>query len=285
MILICMDKVYLKGIIQNILNKEFKSSERRKIHEFNDRLNFCCFYCGDGKSDYKKRGNLYFNKLIYVCFNCGKKTNIDRLSKDFDQQIDPDKKLEMIEHLNNNITYNDYESEVIDSGLDKFIKITELENVFNTSTEINISEFKPIEKNGLAFNYLISRGITEQYHTDIYQAKYWFNAERYENVICLMNRRGDNVLGMQVRNFKDGKKRMFKIYNYESLYKFVKGVEEITDMDISELVIYNKLSYYFNILNISFDEKITIFEGYLDSLFYPNSVGVVGTTGKRSGIP
>ena len=29
-------------------------------------------------------------------------------------------------------------------------------------------------------------------------------------------------------------------------------------------------------MNINFDEKITIFEGYIDSLFYPNSVGVVG---------
>jgi hypothetical protein len=29
-------------------------------------------------------------------------------------------------------------------------------------------------------------------------------------------------------------------------------------------------------LNVDFNEKITIFEGYLDSLFYPNSIGVVG---------
>ncbi|NBV29879.1 hypothetical protein EBS02_12860, partial [bacterium] len=38
----------------------------------------------------------------------------------------------------------------------------------------------------------------------------------------------------------------------------------------------NKLSYYFNILNVDFSETITVFEGYLDSLFYPNSIGVVG---------
>ena len=31
-----------------------------------------------------------------------------------------------------------------------------------------------------------------------------------------------------------------------------------------------------NILNVDFSEKITVFEGYLDSLFFPNSLGVVG---------
>jgi hypothetical protein len=47
---------------------------------------------------------------------------------------------------------------------------------------------------------------------------------------------------------------------------------------LAELVIYNQLSYFFNILNVDFGEKITIFEGYLDSLFYPNSIGVVGVS-------
>jgi hypothetical protein len=42
------------------------------------------------------------------------------------------------------------------------------------------------------------------------------------------------------------------------------------------MVIYNKLSYYFNILNVDFMEKITVFEGYIDSLFFPNSIGLVG---------
>ena len=45
---------------------------------------------------------------------------------------------------------------------------------------------------------------------------------------------------------------------------------------MSELIIYNKLSYYFNILNVDFGERITVFEGYLDSLFFPNSIGLVG---------
>jgi hypothetical protein len=84
--------------------------------------------------------------------------------------------------------------------------------------------------------------------------------------------RDDKVLGLQTRNLKEGKNRDFKIYNYQSIYELMYK----TEADAFDISVYNKLSYYFNILNINFDEKITIFEGYLDSLFYPNSIGCVG---------
>ena len=47
-------------------------------------------------------------------------------------------------------------------------------------------------------------------------------------------------------------------------------------MDEIEAISYNKLSHFYNILNIDFDKPITIFEGFLDSIFYPNSIGMVG---------
>ena len=93
----------------------------------------------------------------------------------------------------------------------------------------------------------------------------------------MLNRRDNKVLGIQIRNLKEGKKRMFKIYNYENLFEWINlGKDEPIEMSINQLVIYNKLSYYFNILNVDFMEKITVFEGYLDSLFFPNSIGLVG---------
>ena len=81
---------------------------------------------------------------------------------------------------------------------------------------------------------------------------------------------------MQIRNLKEGKRRTFKIYNYENLLEWVNLGKDVSEPDMNDLVIYNKLSYYFNILNVNFEEKITVFEGYLDSLFFPNSIGLVG---------
>jgi len=271
-----MDKVYLIGIVQNILNAEFSHRERRRINEYHDRINFCCPCCGDStKSDSKKRGNLYFNRLLYICFRCGEKTSFDKFCKRFNQQIDPDKKLEMIQYLDSNISYKDYEDDIMETSFEKILNLSDVVEIF-TNGDFAITDFKPIENNGLIYNYLVSRGILPNQHKDIYQGKYWYNSDRYENVMCLLNRRGDKILGMQIRNLKEGKKRMFKIYNYETLYKWIHNVEEIVDIEINQVIIYNKISAYFNILNVDFSHTITIFEGYLDSLFYPNSVGVVG---------
>jgi hypothetical protein len=271
-----MDKVYIASIVQRIINKEFIDASRRKIIVYNDRLNFCAPCCGDShKNKHAKRGNLYFNKLLFICFNCGHKTNFDRLCKDFNEQLDPDKKLEMIEHLNSVTTYSDYEGDFVDARFENLIDISELERAFSQDLT-PISDFKPIQVNGGVYKYLVGRGIPPEYHKNIYQGKYWKNEDESEWIIVLLNRRDNKVLGMQIRNLKEGKRRTFKIYNYENLLEWTNLGKDITEPDMNDLVIYNKLSYYFNILNVNFEEKITVFEGYLDSLFFPNSIGLVG---------
>jgi hypothetical protein len=272
-----MDKNYIKDLIQKILNKEFVDPARKKIVEYSNRINFCAPCCGDShKNKYAKRGNLYFDKLLYVCFNCNKKTTLDKLCKDFNEQIEPDKKLEMIEHLNSVMTYSDYEGDFVDAKLDDLIEMSELERVFSQDLT-PISDFRPIQVNGGVYKYLIGRGILPNLHKNIYQAKWWKNEDESEWIIVMLNRRDDKVLGLQIRNLKEGKRRMFKIFNYENLLEWINlGKDNPIDLDISKLVVYNKLSYYFNILNINFVDKITVFEGYIDSLFFPNSIGMVG---------
>lgn len=271
-----MDKSYVRGLVQSILNKEFSNVNKRRIVDYIDRLNMACPYCGDSKNQYKKRGNLYLNKLFYICFNCDRKTSFDKMCKHFNEQIDPDKKLEMIEHLNSVMTYSDYEANVSDAKFENLINLEDLEKVFSMDLT-PISDFKPIQVNGGVYKYLVGRGIDPFYHKNIYQAKWWKNEDESEWIIVMLNRRDDKLLGIQIRNLKSGKKRMFKIFNYENLLEWVNLIkEDPIEIDINEMVIYNKLSYYFNILNVDFGEKITVFEGYLDSLFYPNSIGLVG---------
>ena len=271
-----MDKSYVVNIIQNVLNKEFSNSSKRKIVDYADRVNLACPYCGDShKNQHAKRGNFYFNRLIFICFNCDKKTTFDRFCKDFNEQLDPEKKLEMIEHLNSVMTYSDYEGDFVDARLENLIDLTELERVFSQDLT-PISDFKPIQVNGGVYKYLIGRGIPPEFHKNIYQAKYWKNEDEHEWIIVMLNRRGDKVLGMQIRNLKEGRKRMFKIYNYENLLEWTNIGKDTEESDMNSIVIYNKLSYYFNILNVDFGQRITVFEGYLDSLFFPNSIGLVG---------
>ena len=272
-----MDKSYIGGIIQKILNKEFSNQHKRKVVDYHDRFNFACPYCGDSHNKPRaKRGNLYLNRLFYVCFNCDKKTTLDKFVRDHHEQIDPDKKLEMIEYLDSVMTYEDYSSEFVDAKFDDLIDLSELERVFKEGIT-PISDFKPVDPNGGIYKYLINRGIPPSAHTNIYQGKFNITDDQSQWIIIMLNRRGDKVLGMQVRNLKLGKRRMFKIYNYESLLEWVNhGKEDVEEPEVSQLIIYNKLSYYFNILNVEFASEIAVFEGYLDSLFFPNSIGMVG---------
>jgi hypothetical protein len=207
-----MDKAYIKSVTQNIINKEFSDPERRRIVEYNDRLNFCAPCCGDSHNDKRaKRGNVWFNRLFYVCFNCGKKTTFDRFCKDFNEQLDPDKKLEMIDHLNSVMNYSDYESEFLDAKFDDLIDIKDLEEVFNVRGIAPIFDFTPVKQNSGIYKYLIGRGISPELHKNIYSAKFAKGDDGYEHVICLLNKRGDKVLGLQVRNLKGGKRRFFVI--------------------------------------------------------------------------
>jgi hypothetical protein len=272
-----MDKIYIKSLLQKIIDKEFSNSTKRRINDYSDRLNCACPFCGDShRNNHAKRGNLYFNRLVFICFNCDKKTTFDRMCKEFNEQIDPDKKLEMIEHLDSIITYTDYQNEFIDARFENLIELTELEDSINKKLT-PFSDFKPIQVNGGIYKYLIGRGIGPELHKNIYQAKYWKNEDESEWVIVMLNRKDNKILGMQIRNLKEGKRRTFKIYNYENILDWVNmAKEEPKVIDINELVVYNKLSYYFNILNVNFDYMITVFEGYLDSLFYPNAIGLVG---------
>jgi hypothetical protein len=150
----------------------------------------------------------------------------------------------------------------------------DLEELFNVKKTTPIYDFTPINEKSGVFKYLIGRGIPKQFHKNIYQAKFAKGDEGFEHVIIFLNRRDDKVLGLQVRNLKEGRRRFFVIYNWESIYRWINGDD--VDIDSQKSVIYNKLSYYFNVLNVSFENTITIFEGFIDSLFYPNSIGVVG---------
>lgn len=276
-----MDKDYIKNIIQVVLDKEFTNSQKRKINDYDSRFNCACPYCQDSSRDmYAKRGNLYLSSLLYICFNCGKTTSFDKFCKDFYISIDPDKKLELIKHLSENISYNDYKNSIYETDLEDLINLDDLIDVFNNKNISPISDFTPIKKNSGIFKYLIKRGIPPELHKNIWMAKYWKNDEQFDHIICLLNRgnsdsKSNKILGLQVRNLKDGKNRYFKIFNYESLLKLVKG--EDYELDMNKVTLYNKLSYYFNILNVDLTKKVTLFEGYLDSLFYPNSIGMVGT--------
>jgi hypothetical protein len=179
--------------------------------------------------------------------------------------------------LANNFAYfinaQRFASEVLDPLFNSEGK-SKLVDFYNTHPEFKILNIKPIQKNSVVHQYLLlNRNITQ--YDNLYQAEFKHSDKWIEPVVLILNKHKNLILGMQIRNLKEDKnKRFYKIYDFGMIYNDMFPNEQLDEF---ELLNYNKLSHFFNILNVDFSKPVTIFEGYFDSYFFPNSIGVIGT--------
>lgn len=266
-------KEYVVSILKTIVETEHKVKEKKNIRVYDDRIAMACTLCGDSdKVQSKKRGNLYLKSLRYKCFNCGQSETLFSFVRRYNIDIDLDKRVEIIDYINENmdkIKWN--EDDFVVNNLDKLIPIEDLTNYFENDDKSPIKDFKPIQKGSRVYNYLIGRRITN--HDDIYEATFWHTDKWSEPVLINVNQSKGKVIGIQVRNIKGRDSRFFKIFQFSELYKRVYKI----DIDEIEKLGYDKLSLLYNVLKVNWEMPITVFEGFLDTKFFPNAIGCVGT--------
>lgn len=270
-----LDKNYIKDLVQIILNKNHNVHQKRVIREYPDKFNFACPICGDSeKIASKKRGNLYFKNMMYICYNekssCSR--SFTKLLKTFNIEMDLEKKMEMYDYIERNIQFTNIKDDVVITSLDKLIPIDELVNFYSKDYTRGLTNLMPLQYNS-PVDYHLRNVRQVKYTKDIYQGVYHFTSTWKQPVMVFLNRMGDKVISMQVRNLLEGKKRFFKVFDFTFIYDMMYPEN---DLDEQERISYNKLSHFFNIFNIDFTSKINVFEGYIDSLFLPNSIGQIG---------
>jgi hypothetical protein len=268
-----LDKLYIKGLIQHILDTNHDLPQKKIIKEFPDRLNISCPICGDSlKSASKRRGNLYLKNMMYICFNepsCNR--SFTKLLDTFHIEMDIEKKIEMYNYIEKNVQFQTNDQVTIKS-LDKLFNINELCEFFSHDKSKYLTELKPLQENSAVDYYVHS--IRKIYRDkDIYQGVYNFNSRWNQPVVVFLNRMGDKVISLQVRNLLEGNKRFFKIMDFSFIYDLMYPEN---DLDVQERISYSKLSHFFNIFNIDFTSTVNMFEGYIDSLMLPNSIGQIG---------
>jgi hypothetical protein len=160
----------------------------------------------------------------------------------------------------------------IPEQLTKLLNLDDFAEYLNTHPEYQISNFKPIKTNSAQYQYLKYDRLIENFE-NIYECDYHVTSRWKEKCIVMMNKSGNKLLSMQIRNLKPGENRLFKIFNFEKIYTMRYPDEDVDDL---ELMSYNKISNFYNILNVDWDEPVTIFEGFLDSTFVPNSMSGIG---------
>ena len=269
-----LDVDYIKLKLSEVLRNAHTDPRKHNIKDLNDRLNFSCPICGDSQKDAnKKRANIYKDNPLYLCcFNEGCRSSITKLFRDFNVEIDPEKKQAIYDYAESNIKFDRKKEIYIPSHLDKLIDINVLTEYLNSHPEHNITKFYPIKPNSAAYQYLKFDRLIDNFE-NIYEAEFRLTTKWSEKCIDILNKSGTKILGFQIRNLKSGDKRLFKVYNFEKIYRILHPEEEIDEV---ELLSYNKISNFYNILNVDWNQPVTIFEGYLDSLFYPNSIGAIG---------
>jgi hypothetical protein len=160
----------------------------------------------------------------------------------------------------------------IPEQLTKLLSLDDFSEYLNIHPEYQISNFKPIKTNSAQYQYLKYERLIDNFE-NIYECDYHLTPRWKEKCIVMLNKSGDKLLSMQIRNLKPGDKRLFKIFNFEKIYTMRYPDEDVDELEIMS---YNKISNLYNILNVDWDEPVTITEGFLDSTFVPNSLSGIG---------
>jgi len=262
--------------IQLILNKTHTVLEKRKIklklYGQRPLIEFACPICGDSQKNMgKKRGNLFLNNMFYVCFNCGDRMSYIRLLERFGVEVDLDEKLKIYDYVDQNVKYSHKSNDYNLSSLDKILNLQDTFDVYNERKD-ELYDIKPIERLSAVYQYLKFNRKIENFD-NIYEGTYKITDRWKESVMIILNRYQDKLLGFQLRNLKEEKKkRIYKIYDFETIYNYINEDK----IDNIEAIQYNKLSHFYNIFNVDPETKINVFEGYIDSIFLPNSIGTTG---------
>lgn len=262
-------KEKIEDSISAILRREF-NDERANIVSKSERLNFSCPYCRDSSTDlHKKRGNLYWNSLMYHCYNDGcpnPHTNVVSLLKDFNERFSS------LDDMSLALNY-------IKANSDKktFNSTTYLQyKVFETIDSLAIPKetllrklyAKPVTKHDSIYSYLKSR--LAHKHLEYFA----YNQKR--NQLYIFNLRNGKVIGFQIRNM-DSKYRMkYLSYTLEKIYNdILKTPKTFESVENKEKI--NTLSIYFGIFEVDFSRTFTVFEGPIDHYIYPrNSIAISG---------
>jgi len=273
-----LDIDYIESVLQIILNKAHEDSEKKKIKRYPnrenpERFNMACPICGDShKDNRKKRFWVFMSNMYCVCYNNRESDSMSftKLCKRFNVEIDPEKRLQLYDYLDKNWTYSKKDDFTI-NNIDKLIDIKDFMEYFSKNNKF-LYNISPIIKDSLQYNYLVKRKIYN--HENILQAIYKITDTWRENVIIILNRFGDKIISFQIRNLKEKKEqRIYKFYQFEQIHEMLYPDKHLDEI---EAISYNKLSAIFNILNVDFERDVYVFEGYLDSIFFPNSIALVG---------
>jgi len=262
---------------KEVLKKRFPNDPiRQQINNTDrDKLNFACPFCGDSKKDpNKKRGNLYVTTGTYKCYNdgCGVWIPLTKfvaaLSRKYDVSPPSINKPKVEFKV---ASPNKRRGSLIEFLINRQIG-AKLLDFSEVARRFSLIPCKDAPMESPIYAYVLSRKINT---LPVFEKTCFYDSR--ENKIYLFNLdlKSNKILGFAVRHIDDsytGPK-----YNIKNYAEF-KRTGLIRELDDDSIQAIDQVNNYFNILNVSFSEDLTITEGQIDSMFIRNCVAATGVS-------
>lgn len=264
--------------VKDVLKRAFpKHPHKQKINEEGDKLNFACPYCGDSHNDVsKKRGNLYFKTNSYKCFNDGCLTwkPISKFISDFAREYSL-----QVPNLGEEQTKS--RKPTIRKGfLIEFLMNPKVKQSLirfkDLSSRFFLKPCKDAPKDSPIYEYIHNRKIA---NLPGFEQSCYYDGREDKIYIFNLDIRSGLVLGLSIRRIDPnypGPKYDIKNYSQFIKNKLIDPIEEdiVTQIDI--------VNNFYNILNINYNEPITVLEGQIDAMFIKNAIATTGVTKSKS---
>jgi len=251
-------------VLHKLLQKRFPTEpQKTTIQPTAKGYSIACPYCGDSNKDAaKKRGKIYLDTSSFKCWNGGCFTYrplhvfLEQFS-DGELSISQLQSLS-VDHIVNNNSNKKSLAEFYD---EKFMHCPKAIAKAHGLVQVDLSVD--------AYHYLTGRNA---YDTVKREDMYWNSS--FKNLYTFNTFNG-KVIGVQLRLSKplDNGSR-FISYSFSDIYKKILKTEDFDEEFAKEV---DRISLMYNLLNVDFSKKVSIFESALDSKYFNNSMALWGS--------
>jgi hypothetical protein len=260
--------------IKDLLKKRFPEDRfKQEVYESGDKINFACPYCGDSKSDSrKKRGNLYPDRSFYKCYNdgCGVKVDLTKFISKFSLKYSlgvPDIKSPEVKWTPQ--TTRKKRGSLIEFLISKNVG-DHLLRIDAMVDRFSLSPCCEADADSRVGSFIRNRSLLD---LPLFNECAYFDSRDDKIYLFNIDLKSGKVLGFAIRRIGEdviGPKYLIK--NYSELKKngLVRNVEDDIVSDI------DSINNYFNVLNVDFSKPILVTEGQIDAMFLNNSIATTG---------
>lgn len=261
-------RLKIENRVQKILYSVFEYGAKTKMNSQARVTYIACPYCGDSKKNpNKKRFTIYWEDPHCYCYNCNTWKSISSFLKDYEEELSV-KEISWISSRTINKIFSNKKSDTLFENQENYKNLLEyaipIDELCLVMGCIRATKNNP---------YLKSRYLDK--FSDNFLEYYPRIGDYKDNIIILNKIQKNKVIGITIRDNRPTAKAKYYNYSLSKIYqKFFPSRYNKLLNDNVDLTKYDTISNYYGFFELDFEKPITVFEGQIDRLFYPNSVAI-----------